>query len=136
MIHRTTWACALLLVAAACGGDAAKTTSSSTPPGSAAPKTGDAKPADAAAAKGPPTKLERKVVEPMLDELFGFKRMKEPIDKRVAEAESKLGPPAKTDNGDGVWYVKDDAGGCSSLKLGKKDGAYTLTTVDKPLCGL
>lgn len=136
MIDRTTWACALLLAVAACGGDAAKTGSSSTPAGSAAPKTGDAKPADAAAAKGPPTKLMKKDTEVMLDDIFGLKRMKEPIDKRVAEAEGKLGAPAKTDGGDGVWYVKDDTGGCHSLKLGKKDGAYTMTTVDKGLCGL
>jgi hypothetical protein len=135
MIERTTWACALLLAVAACGGEAEKTGSSASPAGSAAPKAADAKPADAPA-KGPPTKLVKKDTEAMLDDIFGLKRMKEPIDARVAEAEGKLGAPAKTEGGDGIWYVKDDAGGCHSLKLGKKDGAYTMTTVDKGLCGL
>ena len=118
----------LLLLVAACGGDAAKTGASGSPAGSAAPKTGDAP-------KGAATKLVKKDTEEMLDKTFGLQRMKEPIDKRVAEAESKLGPPARTEGGDGIWYMVGD-GTCYELKLGKKDGAYTTSATDKAKCGL
>ncbi len=133
MIDLKTWAPVLLLVVAACGGEASKTGSSASPAGSAPPKSGDVKAADAP--KGPPTKLVKKDTEEMLDKTFGLQRMKEPIDARVAEAEAKLGPPAKTDGGNGVWYMVGD-GACYELKLGKKDGAYTTSATDKAKCGL
>jgi hypothetical protein len=133
MNDRTTWACALLLAVAACGGEAAKTDASAKPAGSAAP-TAAAKPADAAA-KGPATKLVKKDVEAMLDKTFGMERMKEPIDKRVAEVETKLGPPAKTE-GDGAYWYMLDGDTCYELKLGKKDGSYTTSGTDKAKCGL
>lgn len=130
MIDRKIGASAvLLLVLAACGGEAAKTDASGSPKGSAAPSGGD-KP------KGAATKLKKAETEAMLDKTFGMERMKEPIDKRVAEVEGKLGAPAKTDGGNGVWYMTDDAGACYELKLGKKDGAYTTSSTDKANCGL
>ena len=129
MTERKIWAPALLLIMAACGGEPATTDASGSPKGSAAPKSGDAP-------KGAATKLKKADTEAMLDKTFGLERMKEPIDKRVAEVEAKLGAPAKTDGGNGIWYMVDDAGACYELKLGKKDGAYTTSATDKAKCGL
>lgn len=132
----------VLFTTAACSEGAGGAASGSAGAASAAPAKADGKTADKGgdakgdAPKGPTTKLVKKEVDDLMTKTFGFERMKEPIDKRTAEVEEKLGKPAKVDGDSHVWYAIDENKACHEITLDMKSGAYSSGGTANANCGL
>ena len=67
-------------------------------------------------------------------EINDMKKMKDPMDKKIAAFVAKIGEPAKTEGDKKVWYSVD-GDKCQKVVLGT-DGSLTETTTDKAECGL
>jgi len=130
--------------AVGCGAEGGGSASSSASAGA----TGSAKPADKKdaakdekkdekkdAPKQPATKLTKKQLDDGYDAGFGMAMMKEPLDKKLAAVEAKLGAPAKSDADSKTWYGLD-GDKCSEMKLNLKDGTSVVGSTDKASCGL
>jgi hypothetical protein len=133
---------AVICAALGCGSEAGGAGSAS----ASAATTGSAKAADKKdapkdekkadpAPKMPTPKLNKKQLDEGYDAGFGMAMMKEPLDKKLAAVEAKLGAPVKTDGDKKIWYAVDgDA--CTEMKLNTKDGTSVIGTTDKANCGL
>lgn len=132
----------LLCAAVGCGGEGGGAASGSA---AAAGGSGSAKAADkkdapkdekkADAPKMPTPKHTQKQLEEGYDAGFGMALMKEPLDKKLAAVEAKLGAPAKTETDRKIWYALD-GDKCTEMKLNTKDGTSINGTTDKANCGL
>jgi hypothetical protein len=98
-----------------------------------AAKTGDGAKAD----KKPTTTLTQKQVDDALKAAFGLERMSDPVDKKLADLESKIGKPAKKEGDSAYWYaIGEPKQTCYELKLSTKDGSYEMGGTDGAKCGL
>lgn len=122
----------VLVLVIGCQGEAT-TASSASASGSGAPaeakggaKAGDTK-----------TSLKQKAVDDALKSAFGLERMSDPIDKKLADLEGKIGKPVKKEGDYSYWYAIGEPGeSCYELKLSTKDGSYEMGGTDKSKCGL
>ncbi len=110
--------------------------------GSAAAGKGDdkapaAKSGDAKAEKKATTTLTQKQVDDALKAAFGLERMSDPVDKKLADLESKIGKPAKKEGDSAYWYaIGEPKQTCYELKVSTKDGSYEMGGTDGAKCGL
>ena len=67
-------------------------------------------------------------------ELEDMKKMNDPMDKKVAAFEGKVGKPPKEEGGKKIWHARDGST-CTKFTL-ESSGALEEATVDKSACGL
>lgn len=67
-------------------------------------------------------------------ELNDMKKMNDPMDKKIAAFEAKVGKPQKEEGGKKIWHAVDGST-CTKFTL-ESSGALEETTVDKSACGL
>jgi len=75
------------------------------------------------------------LTQAQLDEVMN-KADPDKVDKALADANSKLGAPSKTEGDTSIWYgLTKDGKGCYRLKISKTKGIEAGTT-DNASCGL
>lgn len=67
-------------------------------------------------------------------ELNDMKKMNDPMDKKIAAFEAKVGKPQKEEGGKKIWHARDGSS-CTKFTL-ESSGAIEEATVDKSACGL
>ncbi|MBK9000560.1 MAG: hypothetical protein IPM35_32975 [Myxococcales bacterium] len=67
-------------------------------------------------------------------ELNDMKKMNDPMDKKIAAFEAKVGKPQKEEGGKKIWHATDGST-CTKFTL-ETSGALEEVTVDKSACGL
>jgi len=103
--------------------------------GDGAAPTGSTSTTTGAGSKPKSTLKEADVKAAYAAELEDMKKMNDPMDKKIAAFEAKVGKPTEVAGNKHVWYAVD-GDKCHKIELDQKSGAMGDEEVKKDQCGM